>query len=363
MNLWILIIIGLVLGTFIISFLITPLCRKMAFRWNIIDNPGHRKIHHTPKAYLGGVAIFFSMTLVISSGIFAGYFVLPKLGFLPPEIPLYLKNIHIVGLRLTGLLICGFLAFLLGLIDDIKRLSPKPKFYAQIGIAILAVLMGIKLDLFLPVKWLSGVLTVIWIVGIMNAMNFMDNMDGLSSGVAAIASFLFLIYSLMTGHIYMSLVLAVFLGSILGFLPYNFPSSSIFMGDAGSLFIGFQLASLTVLNSYYYNDAPTFLPVFLPIFVLSVPIFDMLTVVSIRIKNHKPVYVGDTNHFSHRLLALGLSTRQALLLIYFITFCTGAGALLLPSLKLMESMLVLAQMITIFAIITVLEVVGRNKKN
>lgn len=339
------------------------MCKKLAFRWNIIDNPGHRKIHQTPKAYLGGVAIFLSMTLVIVSGIIAGMYILPGMAFLPRGIALYLTNIPQVGLRLAALIICGFLAFLLGLMDDIKHLSPKPKFYAQIGIAVLAVLMGIKMDFFLPYGWMSGFLTVIWIVGIMNAMNFMDNMDGLSSGVAAIAAFLFLIYSLMTGHIYMALVLVVFLGSILGFLPYNFPPSSIFMGDAGSLFIGFQLASLTVLNSYYYDEAPTFLPVLLPLFVLSVPIFDMLTVIGIRLRNHKPVYVGDTNHFSHRLLALGLTTRQALLLIYFTTFATGAGALLLPSLKLAGSLIVLAQMITIFSIITVLEVVGRNKKN
>ena len=360
---WIWVLAGLVLGSFLLSALLTPICRKIALHFRIMDDPGYRKIHVNPKPYLGGAAIFSSMTLIIGIGVYTALFILPHRSDIPIEVSKYLPNITKVSLKLLGLILGGTLMFLLGLIDDIKKLAPGIKFASQFIITILAVSMGIRLDLFIGQHWLSGLITVFWIIGITNAFNFMDNMDGLSSGVAAIATFIFLWYSVLTGHIYMAVILAVFLGSILGFIPYNFPPSSIFMGDAGALFIGFELGALTVLNSYYYSGVPTYLPVLLPLFVLSVPVFDMITVVAIRLKNHKPIYIGDKNHFSHRLLALGLSQRQALLLIYFITFATGSGALVLHRLSLSESFLILAQMIAIFAIIAILETVGRNRSD
>ena len=360
MNQWLLIFGLLMAGSFLLSFSTVPLFRKLAFRWDILDHPGQRKIHQVAKPYLGGAAIFLSMYLLIGTGLLLAFNVLPASSLIPPSVQIYLPNIVKVLPRIFALLTGGAIIFALGILDDIKTLSPGIKFGGQFAAAILTVVMGIRLDLFMPYPWIAGALTVLWIVGMTNSFNFLDNMDGLSSGVAAIATFIFLWHSVLIGHMYMAVILSVFLGSILGFIPYNFPPSKIFMGDAGAMFIGFELGCLTVLNSYYYAQAPTFLPVLLPIFVLSVPLFDTISVVIIRIKNKQPVYIGDKNHFSHRLLALGLSQRQALLLIYLVTFCTGSGAILLPYLNLRESVIVLIQMIAIFAIITILEYSGRK---
>lgn len=359
---WIYIYALLFVFTFVISFILTPLCRTLAIRLNIVDQPGERKIHQVSKPYLGGLAIYLTMTLVLGLGVVAALYFLPNNPNLPLEVTPYLPNVRKVLPKIIALLLGGTIIFLLGLWDDIKRLSPLLKLIGQIIAAVLVVSMGIRLDLFINNHWISGFLTVLWIVAITNSFNLMDNMDGLSAGVAGIATILFIWFSYQAGHTYMLLILIVFLGSTLGFLPYNFPPSTIFMGDAGSMFLGFQLGALTVLNSYYYKDAPTHLPIMLPFFVLSVPLFDTITVMAIRIKNGKPIYQGDTNHFSHRLVALGMTQRQAVLCIYLVTFCTGTGALLLRKLEFRESLLVLSQMVAIFAIIAILEFTGRRNK-
>ena len=354
-------LIFLFLLTFLISFIFTRICRSLAIKLNVVDHPGERKIHFEPKPYLGGLAIYASMTLILGLGVLGALYFFPNYPGLPREVAVYLPNVHKKLPEIIALLLGGTLIFLLGLVDDIKRLSPIQKLAGQIVVAILVVVLGIRLDLFINNYLISGFLTVLWIVAITNAFNLMDNMDGLSAGVSAIATILFIWFSYQAGHTYMLLILIVFLGSTLGFLPYNFPTSSIFMGDAGSMFLGFQLGTLTVLNSYYYQGSPTHLPIMLPFFVLSVPLFDTLTVIAIRLYNRKPIYQGDNNHFSHRLVALGLTQKQAVLCIYLVTVCTGTGALLLRKLELKESLLIFAQMIAIFAIIALLEYSGRHQ--
>ena len=360
---WLLIYFSVFLLSFLLSFILTHFCKKWAIRFNILDHPGDRKIHQEPKPYLGGLAIFLSMTITLFIGVLAAIYFLPTIKNIPHNVVLYLPNVKQKLPQIFPLMSGGALIFLLGLSDDIKKLSPLTKLIGQLVIATLVVLCGIRLDLFINNNLISGFLTVLWIVAITNSFNLLDNMDGLSSGVAGIATLIFIWFSYQAGHTYMVLILSVFLGSILGFLPYNFPPSKIFMGDSGSMFLGFQLGILTVLNSYYYENAPTHLPVMMPLFVLSVPLFDTISVIAIRIKNHKPIYQGDTNHFSHRLVSLGMTQRQAVLCIYLVTLCTGVGALLLPKLQLEESLLVFAQMITIFAIIFLLEHTGRRKKS
>ncbi len=359
---WINIYVFLFVLSFVVSSILTRLSRSLAIRLNIVDQPGKRKIHQVSKPYLGGLAIYLTMTLVLGLGVITALYFLPNNPNLPREVLAYLPNVRKVLPKIIGLLVGGTFIFVLGLWDDIKRLSPLQKLIGQIVGAILVVWCGIRLDLYLNNHWVSGLLTVVWIVAITNSFNLMDNMDGLSAGVAGIATLLFIWYSYQAGHTYMLLILIVFLGSILGFLPYNFSPSTIFMGDAGSMFLGFQLGALTVLNSYASQDAPTHLAVMLPFFVLSVPLFDTITVMAIRIKNRKPIYQGDTNHFSHRLVALGMTQRQAVLCIYLVTFCTGTGALLLRKLEFRESLLIFAQMVAFFAIIVILEFTGRHKK-
>jgi len=347
--------------TGMISWLITPVCRLLAVKFGILDHPGQRKIHFSPKPYLGGLAIYLAMYVVIIAGlVFALSFPHVIQNYFPSQITIYIPNIDSVMSKLSVLFVTGTFMFILGLLDDKYVLKPSIKFLCQIGIISVAAILGIRLDLFLNSPILSIFVTVLWITAITNALNFMDNMDGLSAGVTTIASLIFLIHSLQLGHVYMAVILAVFSGAVLGFLPHNYPVSKIFMGDAGALFIGYNLGSLTVMNSYYYVGNPNWLPLLLPLFVLSMPLFDLISVMIIRIRNHKPVYIGDKNHFSHRLIALGLSQKQSLWTIYLVTFITGCGALLLKDLSFLQGILVLVQMIAVFSVVTVLERAGRN---
>jgi UDP-GlcNAc:undecaprenyl-phosphate GlcNAc-1-phosphate transferase len=152
------------------------------------------------------------------------------------------------------------------------------------------------------------------------------------------------------------------MGCVLGFLLYNFPPATIFMGDAGSLFVGYNLSVLTIMNTYYRYETPTALPVVMPLVVLAVPIFDTLSVIAIRMKNRRPVFCGDRNHFSHRLANLGMSHRQVALFIYLVTFCVGLNALLLRSLNIWGGVVLLIQAAAIIAIIAILERTGKNRR-
>lgn len=355
---WPKVYIQIFLFSFFLSFLLTPLAKLIAQKRNILDKPDTtRKLHSVPKPLLGGLAIFLAFNFSVLIGLFIANIFLP---YLPEEAVPYLKNIASIKGKLIGLFVGGLLVFLVGFIDDIKKFSPTQKLIGEVIAVTIAFLFGIRLTLFIPSQILNYFLTLLWIVGITNSFNLLDNMDGLSAGIAAIATFIFLIHSATLGHYFMASILCAFLGSLLGFLPYNFNPAKIFMGDAGALFIGYILGTLTVLNTYYTQGMPTRLPVLMPLLILSVPLFDTASVVIIRMKNKKPIFQGDRNHFSHRLVNLGMTTRQAVCFIYLVTFCSGVGALFLPKLSLIESLLVFSQVLSIFIIIALLEFFRRG---
>jgi UDP-GlcNAc:undecaprenyl-phosphate/decaprenyl-phosphate GlcNAc-1-phosphate transferase len=263
--------------------------------------------------------------------------------------------------HLLGLLVGGLLMFTVGLIDDKRGVgfSYKIKFAVQGLAAIVLVLSGIRID-FLHNDLLNGLVTIVWVVGITNAFNLLDNMDGLSSGVALISALILSILTIQQGQYFSALVLLTLAGSILGFLRYNFHPSTIFMGDAGSLFIGFTLATLTVTNSYVTTRSISELPVVVPVLVLGVPLFDTFSVMFIRWREHRPLFVGDKCHFSHRLKDIGLSTTQTVVFIYAVTLCVGMSAILIPDLSLFGCILVLIQEGLIFGLITLLIIKGKE---
>jgi UDP-GlcNAc:undecaprenyl-phosphate GlcNAc-1-phosphate transferase len=188
-------------------------------------------------------------------------------------------------------------------------------------------------------------------------------MDGLSSGVAAISSLIFFGLAVIQGQFFMAVILITFVGSLLGFLKYNYHPSSIFMGDAGSLFIGFILSTLTIVASYVTKGSTSLLPALMPVIILSIPIFDTISVIIIRLKEHRPIYIGDKRHLSHRLVDMGFSPRHAVNTIYLLTVAIGLAAFLLPSLSISLSVLVFVQVIIILSIISILMFVGkRNTK-
>src|SRR5205823_10819178 len=203
------------------------------------------------------------------------------------------------------------------------------------------------------------ILTILWIAGITNAFNFLDNMDGLSTGVAAVCTVAFLVTTLLIGQWFVAASLALLLGALLGYLCFNFPPASIFMGDSGSLVIGFLLGVLTVRTTFLpkgVNWGAGWYAVFAPVIVLAVPLYDLIVVSIIRLSRGKSPFVGDTNHFSHRLVARGMSRRTAVLCLYLITAATSVAAIILPHVEnRFAAILIFCQTLLVLGVVALLE--------
>ncbi len=295
---------------FSLSAALTPLIRRVALRLGQVAKPREDRWHAKPTALMGGVAIFvaFSVALV------ATLFLLPVEGALSGYLPLFLS---------------GLLIFLLGLIDDIYSLPPQTKLVGQIIAAALLVFFGFKIDWFTSYT-LNTFVSVFWIVGITNAFNLLDNMDGLAAGVAFISAlFLALVTLLSPGYVPgdgQLMLLVLFMGTLLGFLLYNFNPASIFMGDSGSLFIGFLMAGITTHQRIFHSSHV--LPIIMvPVLILFIPILDTGFVSVMRTLFGRSVARGGKDHSSHRLVAIGLQEPKAVLTLYSFSVLGGAVAL------------------------------------
>jgi UDP-GlcNAc:undecaprenyl-phosphate GlcNAc-1-phosphate transferase len=252
----------------------------------------------------------------------------------------------------------------LGLIDDARALGPYGKLAVQLGVtagfvAIFDVRAVTFLDNLGLGRWPSVLVTVLWIGTITNAFNFLDNMDGLSAGVAAVCTTAFLVTALLIGQWFVAATLAVLMGAVLGFLAWNFPPAKIFMGDSGSLVIGFILGVLTVRTTFVppgTDLAAGWYAIFAPLIVLAVPLYDFLVVTVIRLaRGHSP-FRGDTNHFSHRLVARGMSRRTAVLCIYLVTASTSASAIVLTQVRgTLAAVLIFGQTVLVLGLVALLE--------
>jgi UDP-GlcNAc:undecaprenyl-phosphate GlcNAc-1-phosphate transferase len=205
----------------------------------------------------------------------------------------------------------------------------------------------------------SATLTVLWIVAVTNAFNFLDNMDGLSAGVAAVCTTAFLVTAILIEQWFVAATLALLLGAVLGFLCWNFPPERIFMGDSGSLVLGFVLGVLTIRTTYLrpeQNFGAGWYSVFAPLIVLALPLYDLVVVSIIRLARGKSPFVGDTNHFSHRLVARGMSRRTAVLCLYLVTAATAVAAILLPYVQsTLGAILIFAQTLLVLGVVALLE--------
>lgn len=307
------------LFAFLASLLLTPLLRRAALSLRFVDRPKPHKFHKEPVALLGGVGIYlsFSFALVASGGL------------LRP---------------LVGLLLGGSLLLFLGLIDDRRGMNPWAKLMGQTVASVIAVASGIQISFFLHPS-LNIPFTILWIVGIVNAFNLLDNMDGLSTGVSFIAASTFAVLAgryleLGPEQIPTSLASAALAGSCLGFLRYNSKPATIFMGDAGSMVLGYVLASVAALGSWKSPTTPT--SVLTPLLVLAYPIFDTTFVVLRRAFEGRPIFQGGKDHTSHRLVGLGLGERETVFLIYLFALCHALTALLVSSVTLRLSLMALA---------------------
>jgi UDP-GlcNAc:undecaprenyl-phosphate GlcNAc-1-phosphate transferase len=334
------------------------LVRGVARRIGFIDRPGGRKEHAAPVALGGGVAIFLALALPVVCGSLLARWA--AIAGSPDWIPAFVHP-HLAGitdkLPLLLTIIAGALVLhILGLIDDARPLGPWSKLAVEVGVA-LVLAWGFKLRAGEALGAVPAtVLTVLWFVLIINAFNFLDNMDGLSAGVAAIAAAIFAGTAMIAGQIFVPTLAWVLVGALLGFLVFNFSPASLFMGDAGSMVIGYLLAVLTVLTTYY-DPAQQTQPVgvFVPVIVLAVPLYDVISVVVHRLRAGDSPFSGDRRHFSHRLLRRGMSTRAAVLTIYLATAATGLPAMLLPHADWFSAALIFAQTMCVVLIIAILE--------
>ncbi|MHC4871797.1 MAG: MraY family glycosyltransferase [Planctomycetota bacterium] len=349
--------------SFVCSVIIVPLIRKIALRLDFVDHPGEHKTHAEPVSYGGGAAIYLSFILVSAAALAAVFG--PKMGFLTSvfaDLSTYLEGLQREGtiIKKAALFFGATLMFLLGIFDDKYSINPYVKLAGQIIAASVLFFGGIKVTLFVGSTTLKYFITVLWVVGITNAFNLLDNMDGLSAGVAVIAGAIFFVIAAQSGQLLLAAFLCIFVGSVLGFLPFNFFPARIYMGDAGSLFLGFIL-SATAISGTYYTEGRTVIAAIMPVVVLCIPIFDTLSVMIIRLKNGKPLMVGDRNHFSHRLNRLGMTKREAVLTIYILSATLGVSAIILSSADTFAAIMVLLHTVSVLTVIAMLELAASRR--
>jgi UDP-GlcNAc:undecaprenyl-phosphate GlcNAc-1-phosphate transferase len=352
----------LLVASFALSAVLTWLVKKLAVSTDFVAHPSEDRYHRTVVALGGGAAIVATILSFLVAGILiVKFLVAPGRLALDQSV-----TIHTAGFlgktgQLAIMLACIVALFALGLLDDTKRLGPFLKLAVQFAVALAAAFLAdIRLEMFIHSKLLTSLLSAFWIVLIINVLNFLDNMDGAAAGIAVIVAAILLTAATVSGQVFIGGLALLFIGTLLGFLIFNFPPAKIFMGDAGSLPVGFLLAVLTLRTTYYHQAASgPWYPVLIPFISMAVPLYDFATVTVLRISQGKSPFVGDTQHFSHRLRKLGLTDTQTVLTLYLATLCTSIGATFLYQVNLAGATLIFVQTVMILAIIAILETTAK----
>lgn len=294
----------------VISMLCTPLAVKLAFKIGAIDVPNdERRVHSKPIPRLGGIAIYFGAVISI-------IIILP-----------FTKE-------WAGVLIGGTLILITGILDDMYKLSPKRKLICQTVGAMVLYFFGIQINfigtpfsegyVFFP-EVISFIVTIIWVVGITNTINLIDGLDGLAAGVAAIASISLAYIAYMNQRPDVALFTLAIAGSAVGFLPYNFNPAKIFMGDGGSLFLGFMLSAVSIIGPMKGAAA---IATVIPVLVLGLPIFDTAFAILRRMYRGKPIMEADKGHLHHRILSTGMDQKRTVIILYTLSAILGVAAAL-----------------------------------
>ena len=298
---------------FIITFCTTPFVKNLAFKIGAVDIPkDNRRMHKKPTARLGGLAIFLGF--VVSALVFSK-----------------------LTAEMTGMLIGCTIIVILGVFDDIYTLGAKFKFVVQIVAALCPVLAGVRIDFirvpsfiseygYIGLGWFAIPLTVIWIVGITNAVNLLDGLDGLACGVSSISALTLLVIAIIVGEGEVAFITSALAGACFGFLPYNFNPAKLFMGDTGALFLGFILSTASVQGLF---KGYAIISIAAPLLILGLPIFDTLSAILRRVKDHRPIMSPDRGHLHHRLVDSGFSQKQAVLFIYMLCIVLCLAAVIL----------------------------------
>lgn len=335
-------------ATMIISAVLVPLVRKLAIKIGAIDKPNDRRINNKPMPTIGGLGIFIAFN-------FSNFFLL---------------RAQFPQKQLFALFLAELIIIITGIIDDIYEINPYQKL---LGIIIAALVVyyiaDIRMTAFsipfvglIHLKWLSMPITIIWIIAITNAINLLDGLDGLATGVSIIA----LTTSAITGFFFLTVtttfvpvMMLTLVAALLGFLPYNFHPASIFLGDTGSLFIGFMIS---VFSLYGLKNA-TVISIIIPIFILGVPITDTVYAILRRMLNKKPIFQADKHHLHHRLLQMGLTQRQTVFVIYGIALIFSFISLLFPLSNFWGTFfLIIASLLGLELFVEAIGLVGSNKQ-
>jgi UDP-GlcNAc:undecaprenyl-phosphate/decaprenyl-phosphate GlcNAc-1-phosphate transferase len=303
------------------TVLLTPLAARLARRLNVLDHPAEHKYHQEATPYLGGLAL--GIGLVIAGGVAAG-----------------------AEGQLVVVLLGGLALSILGLLDDQGITGPSVKFLVQVGAAAALWLAGIRGGI--GIYPLDLLLSVLWVVAVTNSVNIFDNMDGLAAGVSATSATTFFVIAAADGHFLVASLALAAAGASLGFLLYNFPPARIFMGDAGSLLLGFLLAALGLKLDLVGDQGMVRAAV--PVLILGVPLFDTALVIVARLRGRRPFYRGGTDHSSHRLASLGLSHRLVLWIVMGVHAACCAVALWLTEAPFWTSVVVIA-VVTVVALV------------
>lgn len=314
-----------VFGAFVASLVSLPFWRWICVRVGLVDDPGHRKIHEKTIPLAGGLAVFTGLLVPILCGAFA----IKSKWLQLPSGSLVEYGLDRRFPQLVGILGGGFGMLLLGLIDDRWELKPGLKFFGQVVIAFLVAASGIRITLFVHNIIFSYAVTILWILTIINAFNFMDNMNGLCGGLGAVGAWCFALFAAAAGQYLVAGIAFLTAGALLGFLPYNFPKASVFLGDSGSHLVGYLMGGLAILPHFFTGPHQNVFVVLMPLLILAVPLFDLVSVVIIRWRLGKPFYVGDTNHLSHRLVRRGCSKTQTVLILWLAAALVAAASMLL----------------------------------
>ena len=312
----------------VVSLLVTPAVILLAKRTGAMDKPDARKVHKKPIPRIGGLAIYAGFMAAV-------IFVAIKFGLDAEMVR------ETVGLVLSGSLIVA-----LGLIDDYKNLPAKIKLLGQIGAAaVLVAAFDVRIDFvtdpfgdYIYLEWFAVPATMFWLVGLTNTVNLIDGLDGLAAGVSAIASFTIMLIALEQNFILVAVLTAALAGAAVGFLKYNFNPAQIFMGDTGSMFLGFMLAGISVTGAV---KSVATIALVVPVFALGLPILDTTFAIVRRLRGGVPIFKPDKGHLHHRLLSVGFTQRQAVLLMYVISALFGLSAIALTAVSSQIAVLIL----------------------
>jgi len=356
---------SLLFGSFILSVVLTTIVRRLSIRAGFVAHPAADRYHQAVVPLGGGIAIFATLLIFILAAT-------ATIRLLPSYLDLLSRTTNIDPAdfsdkidQLGIILLSTFVLFVLGLWDDRRNLGPFAKLSVQFAVAITAAyLADVRVELFIESRFITSLLSAVWIVLIINAFNFLDNMDGAAAGIAVIASSILFSAAALSGQVFVGGLALVFVGALSGFLLFNFPPAKIFMGDAGSLVVGFFVALLTLRIDYYHKTQgdPRYL-VLMPLIVMAVPLYDFISVTLLRIRRGKSPFIGDTQHFSHRLKRHGLTDTQTVLTLYLATLCTGLGATFLYQVNLAGAILIFIQTVMVLSIIAVFETTAKNDKS